>query len=154
MGAVLEGWPIPTPLDRDILSLGGGLHGRSELMVERPIPAHRTADHRGEIDGMAGEMPRVHGLSGALVVKLLLPRGRAQPFQHREVERRHRRRLLHDANEVRVDPFQPHQRPLAEDDAHLTPSNASKMPISSRMMVLAILIPRFSNLLRRAQILS
>lgn len=121
MGAVLEGWPIPTPLDRDILSLSGGLHGRSELMVERPIPAHRTADHRGEIDGMAGEMPRVHGLSGALVVKLLLPRGRAQSFQHPEVERRHRRGLLYDADKVGMNPFQTRQRALTEDNTQFNP---------------------------------
>src|SRR5690606_23825634 len=63
--AVLEGAPVPAPLNRHALDLRGLLHDSSELVIQRPVPAHLVADHGGQINGMPGDVATLHGLRRA-----------------------------------------------------------------------------------------
>jgi hypothetical protein len=93
-----------------------GLHRGGDPKVVLPLPAD-LAVQRHQIDGVAGEMPGVHGPAGAARNQLGLALTRAQACLDPEVLGRDLDRALDHANQVGVRALQPITRQLAETKA-------------------------------------
>src|SRR5215468_3760942 len=78
--AVLEGAPVAAPLDRHAGFARRLLHEVGKLRVERPGPRDFAGDEHGEIDGMTGQMARLHRLGGAVGEEIALALQGAHAF--------------------------------------------------------------------------
>ena len=102
MWAVFKRLPIAAPFDWNTQVFRRCLHGDGELCVQRPVPAHGTADERGKIGSVAGNVTTVERTCSPRCHKLFLTRKGTQPFRYREVDSANTDGAMHHPYQVRV----------------------------------------------------
>lgn len=113
MRTIFESSEIPTPLDWDFDLLGRFLHGRSDLVVQRPRPVNLIVNPRTKVHGFGKpigtrDVPGVHGLAGPGLHQCTLALGIADTFENGEVDRGDLDGPLDNFHEVWVDPLKTH----------------------------------------------
>src|SRR5512137_1605157 len=100
-------FPVPAPHNLDAFQPGRLFHGRCDLVVQGPVPAHLVTDPSPQINCVTREVPAVEGLAGPGLNQRLLALWCPETLKHREVHLSDLDGTLNHFHKVRVHASEP-----------------------------------------------
>ena len=113
MRPVRERLPRATPLHFDPNVLRSLEDRFSNLVIKRPVPTDLSGHVGAQVDGMSGQVPRIHGLRRASSDELLLPRQGPTTLQDGKVDGGYLNCPVDDLDQVGMDAREPLPAPRA-----------------------------------------